>query len=126
MGAKVELFSNLSLALPDEMYIPKKDDYLNLSLTTTQAFRDFGFEPYKKGVIAFSKSITNISGRQVVYQITTFCQDKIPKILLSALPGSNEYPDWYLENINSEKPSFKLRIDGEKYNIPRVQLASAT
>lgn len=122
MGAEIELFNQLSLALPNEMYIPKEDDYLNLSLTTSPAFREFGFEPYKDGVVAFSKSEINLAGREIVYQITTFCQEAIPKILLSAFPNSIENPKYYLDYINLNKPHFMFSSNGQGYQIPFTML----
>lgn len=95
MGASLELFLHMSNALPDQMYIPRGDELRSLKVISQTAFRDFGFEPYKVGVIAYATFPENVEGRSVVYQITTFCKGGIPYVLLSGVPGSQGLtPEW--------------------------------
>jgi hypothetical protein len=84
MGADVELFRLMSTALPSDMYIPSPEERVLLGITSKTAFSDFGFEPFREGVIAYSVFLENVQGRQIVEQITTYCRSGTPYILLSA------------------------------------------
>ena len=97
MGASVELFMRMSHALPNEMFIPGGDDLLALKIVSQTAFRDFGFEPYRSGVIAYSTFPENVEGRSVVHQITTYCKGGRPFVLLSGAPGSRGLSDSWIE-----------------------------
>ena len=55
MGASIELYYAMSLALPDDMFIPDRSNFLELGITTTTKFYDFDLDPYKNGVVAYSK-----------------------------------------------------------------------
>ena len=84
MEADVELFRLMSMALPSDMYIPSPEERVLLGITSKTAFSDFGFEPFREGVIAYSVFPENVQGRQIVEQITTYCRSGTPYILLSA------------------------------------------
>jgi len=83
MGADVELFRLMSLAMPDEMFIPSPDEQVALGIVSRSAFSNFGFEPFRDGVIAYSVFRENVQGRQIIEQLTTFCRSGVPYILLS-------------------------------------------
>ena len=84
MGADVELFRLMSMALPSDMFIPTTEEQEMLKVTSRRTFSDFGFEPFRDGVIAYSVFRENVQGRQIVEQITTYCRSGRPYILLSA------------------------------------------
>ena len=88
MGASLQLFLQMSNALPNEMFIPRSEELRALKIISQTAFRDFGFEPYRSGVIAYSTFPENVAGRSAVHQITTYCKGGRPYVLLSGAPGS--------------------------------------
>ncbi|MER5170661.1 hypothetical protein [Thioclava kandeliae] len=88
MGARPDLFSQLSEALPNEMWEPTVDERAALKIVTTDLFQDFAFTPYGKGVIAWAKSPENVTGRSRVGQVTAYCKGGIPYILLSSVTSA--------------------------------------
>lgn len=99
MGGTLELFHQMSNVLPEGMFVPEQDELRTLNILSQVAFQDFGFEPYKQGVIAYSVFPGNVSGRSAVHQITAYCKRGVPYILLSGEPGfeglSKEWVDNY-------------------------------
>ena len=48
MGGSIELFYNTAATLPEEMFIPEKDDLLELGITTTNHFMILSLNPTSK------------------------------------------------------------------------------
>lgn len=106
MGAKPELFTLLSSALPHEMWEPGPDELAELNIITRQTFQDFGFEPYGDGVVAFARSPENVVGRSVVGQVTAYCRRGVPHLLLSALDPAHGLSEHTRGAIAREQTGF--------------------
>lgn len=111
MGAEPALFARLSEALPHEMWEPGDNERRALRIVTPERFRDFSFDPYGKGVIAWAALPENVAGRSVVGQLTAYCKGGTPYILLSALKGEYGVQARTRELIASEQTGW--RIDNE-------------
>lgn len=85
MGTEPDLFARLSEALPHEMWEPDRDQLTALRIVTPDRFRDFAFEPFGAGVIAWSALQENVAGRSVVGQLTAYCKGRVPYVLLSSV-----------------------------------------
>lgn len=89
MGAEPDLFTWLSEALPHEMWEPDQDERTALRIVTPDRFRGFAFEPYGAGVITWSALPENVAGRSAVGQVTAYCKERVPYILLSSVSSAN-------------------------------------
>ena len=118
MGATTDLFYKLSTTLPNDMYIPNKAELLKLGLITTTKFHNFSIEPYKKGIIAFSKNELNARGRRVITQITTLCEGGENYILLSAARTSGGFSAGTRQHFLDQKKTFTLQTDKMDVEIP--------
>lgn len=87
MGASAELFHKMNFARPSEMFIPDLRDLRDLDIITPTKFADFGFEPYKAGVVAFARLPEQVVGRDVIDQITVYCRKGVPHMLMSGPVG---------------------------------------
>jgi len=117
MGGSIELFYNTAATLPEEMFIPEKDDLLELGITTTNHFHDFKFEPYGQGVLAYSNNDQNVEGRNIVQQITTLCSSGKKYLLLSGpenFPGLRED---FLKATQEIKPAFRIDVGKQSYLV---------
>ena len=117
MGADVELYYQMSFALPDQMFIPNTSDLLELGISTTSTFYKFDLDPYKKGVVAYSKNPLNSTGRQIVTQITTLCDHNQKLILLSAPEGYMGFDAASIKYFERQKPSFTVTTDNKSWVI---------
>ena len=111
MRINPELFSKLSKTLPNDMFIPTADESSDLKITTPSAFQDFGFEPYKKGVVAYSVFPENAIGRNLVGQVTTYCKRGEPYLLLSLPPGSQALDSVFIDNLENHQNGYTLYSD---------------
>ncbi|NVK20773.1 MAG: hypothetical protein HWE30_18985 [Methylocystaceae bacterium] len=112
MGAKPELFAQLSEALPHEMWLPRRDELSNLRVVTPERFRDFSFEPYREGVISYAMLPENVAGRSVVGQVTAYCKGGAPYLLLSAISSEHGVSLPTRELIEEEQNGFQIVAEG--------------
>lgn len=117
MGANVELYYRMSFALPDQMFIPHTSELLELGITTTKLFYKFDLDPYKKGVVAYSKNPLNSTGRQIITQITTLCDANKKLILLSAPEGYMGFDAAAIKHLEKQKPSFTVTAYNKSWVI---------
>lgn len=112
MGASPSLFSRMSEALPDDMYVPSADDLLVYSIISRDAFTGFTLEPYGNGVLAFSTFPENTKGTNLVYQVTTYCKKGRPFILLSGRPDEMGLSEDFADRVEAHLEGFGVSIDG--------------
>lgn len=121
MGAAPSLFTRMSEALPNEVYIPNREDLLSYSIISKDAFTGFVLEPYGDGVIASSIFPENTKGDNLVYQVTSYCREGRPYLLLSGRPDfSGLYPE-FKENVVSSLDGFSIwreGVGGESHSYP--------
>ena len=86
-------FSRYDVRVRRPWYVPEPAELRSLNIITKVAFQEFGFEPYGKGVIAFAKFPENAVGRGQVSQISTYCKDGVPYLLLSREKWHPRYGD---------------------------------
>ena len=122
MGANLELYYKMSFALPDQMFIPNASDLLELGISTTSTFYKFELEPYKQGIVAYSKNSINANGRKIITQITTLCDNNQKLILLSAAKGYMGFDAAYIERLKIEKPSFTVTSRDKSWVISYEKL----
>ena len=113
MGINPMLFSELSKTLPQDMFVPSSDELEAFNIITQSAFRNFGFEPYKEGVIAYSEFPENAIGRNLVGQITTYCKQGEPYILLSLPPDGIRLESSFVTELRDRQDGFTLSSDSE-------------
>lgn len=118
MGATTDLFYKVSTTLPNDMYIPDEAELLKLGLITTTKFHNFSIEPYKKGIIAFSKNELNARGRRVITQMTTLCEGGENYILLSAAETYVGYSQGTSQYFFEQKKTFTLQSGELSVEIP--------
>ena len=118
MGATTDLFYKVSTTLPNDMYIPNEAELLKFGLTTTTQFHKFSIEPYKKGIIAFSKNELNARGRDVVTQITTLCEGGENYILLTASQSYAGFATGTKQRFLEQKKTFTLQAGEFNVEIP--------
>lgn len=108
MGGSVDLFLMMSTALPNEMFIPDEQQQKDFQVISRTAFRDFDFEPYRDGVIAYSIFPENVEGRQIVYQLTTYCKNNTPYLLLSGSPNFQGLKSEWIESVAGHVDGFSI------------------
>lgn len=101
MGISPTLFANMSVTVPEEMYIPTAQELSALNIIPADAFQNFTMEPSAEGVIAHSTFLGNVEGRNIVSQITAYCRDGAPYLLLSQ-PENHRVLDQRWLNLASE------------------------
>lgn len=111
MGVSPKLFSKLSSALPQEMFVPTRPELEDLDILSRNAFRGFTLEPTGDGVIAYATFPENVEGRQQIGQVTAYCKQKSPYILLSLLPGARPMDEWQIANLVEENGGFRIFQD---------------
>lgn len=108
MEVEPELYARSSEALPHEMWIPSADEAAALRIVTPTAFQDFAFEPYGNGVMAYSILPENVEGRSMVGQVTTYCKEGTPYLLLSGIEGGALPNSEWRSMIADEQQGFSL------------------
>ena len=100
------------------MHIPDNAEMLELGIITTSKFHNFSMEPYKNGIITFSKNELNAKGRNIITQITTFCEGGENYILLSAQEGYIGYAKGTKRFLSELKKTFTLQAGELSIEIP--------
>lgn len=117
MGAKPALFARLSEALPEQMWIPGPEELVNYAIVTPESFRDFSFEPYGAGVISYAVLPENVSGRSVVAQVTAYCKDNTPYLLLSAIEPKYAPGAEARKSIAEMQSGFDISVAGGRHTL---------
>ena len=113
MGATPSLFTRMSEALPDEVFIPSREELLSYSIISKDAFTGFILEPYEEGVVASSIFSENTEGSNLVYQVTTYCKNGNAYLLLSGRPNSPGLHAEFAEGVRPYLDGFNIWRDGE-------------
>jgi len=108
MGVASNLFSKMSMTLPDEMYIPTAQELRDFIIILPEAFSNFVLEPYGDGVVAYSVFLENVQGRNIVSQITAYCRGGTPYLLLSKPEYMRPLDEVWLESANEMLGGFSL------------------
>ncbi len=108
MGASPTLFSRMSMTLPDEIFIPSTKELQDFNIIPPEAFSNFTLEPYGSGIIAYSILPENVQGRNIVSQITAYCRNGIPYLLLSKPETMRPLTEGWLNSANEMLDGFSL------------------
>jgi hypothetical protein len=112
MGASPALFTRMSTALPNDMFIPNGEELLAYSIISKDAFTGFTLEPYREGVIASSVFSENTQGSNLVYQVTTYCRSEKLYILLSGRPEFSGLHSEFAISVGPVLDGFEIWRDG--------------
>lgn len=121
MGAASSLFTRMSEALPNEVFIPSREELLAYSIISKDAFTGFTLEPYSDGVVASAIFPQNTKGSNLVYQVTTYCREGKPYILLSGHPDFPGLSSGFDAGVRSSLEGFSIWREGEgndSYSYP--------
>ena len=92
MGASPELFEQLSITPPDQLFVPTPEELSALGVTTSRAFRGFQLMPKDGDVVATATNPRNLTALQRVFEVETFCWKGRPMINLYAESASGGLP----------------------------------
>ncbi|TYC54098.1 hypothetical protein FMN50_13250 [Rhodobacterales bacterium] len=84
MGIDARIFVLGSGAKPDEMFFPDESQLAEFALVTPHEFGEFYLEPYKAGLVAASKRRGETRLYDTALQVTSYCRDKSPYLLVTA------------------------------------------
>jgi hypothetical protein len=84
MGAEPELFEMMSIAEPNEIFVPTHDELTTLGIVPSTTFRDFQLFPRDGAIVASAKNPRNSTGLQRVFEIETMCWKGRPVVNLYA------------------------------------------
>lgn len=110
MGISPTLFSRMSMTVPEEMYIPTEMELETFNIIPPDVFRNFTMEPYADGVIAYSTFLGNVEGRNIVSQITAYCKNGHPYLLLSQPTNHRALDQRWLDLATEMLGGFSLWI----------------
>lgn len=92
MGASPELFEQMSITPPDDLFVPTQDELRALGITTSRAFRGFRLMPKDGDVVATATNPRNLTALERVFEVETFCWKGRPMINLYAENGTHGLP----------------------------------
>lgn len=84
MDIDTRIFVEASGAASAAMHYPSPEELQDFGLVTPRGFAPFYIEPYRDGIIAVSKRRDSTALYDHVFQVTAFCRDGMPEILLTA------------------------------------------
>lgn len=87
MGIDARLFLAASKEGADGMYYVSEAEALDYSIVTPYGFDSFFLEPYLGGVVAASRRLDPPKAYDQVKQVTFFCEQGRPKVMLTANAG---------------------------------------
>ncbi|WP_170679162.1 hypothetical protein [Ruegeria sp. HKCCA5763] len=90
MGISPDLFSRMSMTIPEEMYIPTFEELTSFNILPADAFSNFTLEPYGEGVFAYATFPGNVEGRNIIGKVSVFCRAEVPFLLLSLLEDQKQ------------------------------------
>ena len=123
MGVQPDLFLKAATTLPSEMYIPEPYELIEFKIVTTKDFNHFEIEPYKNGIITFSKNELNASGSNIVAQITFLCEKQGNRILLLSTNNKKDaYTADEIAKLKNKKKTFEIHVANKTYTIPHQNL----
>lgn len=110
MGIDARVFVLGSGAKPDEMFFPDADQLVEFSLVTPRGFGEFFLEPYKSGLVAASKRKGETRLYDTAKQVTSYCRDGTPFLLVSA---DMVVPDSYMPDS-----TLVFQTGGQSVEVP--------
>lgn len=81
MGIDARVFTLASKEKDSSMFYPNDEQSQNFLLKTPYGFSHFQLEPYKDGIIAFSKRKGDVDLYDYTMQLTAYCKRGSPKLL---------------------------------------------
>lgn len=112
MGASPSLFKRMTEALPDEMFLPDANQLLEFGIASKDAFSGFSLEAYGDGIVASAVFPENTKGDNYVYQVSTYCKNGVPYLLLSGAPDFRGLDEWFAQNADQSLDGFSMWIEG--------------
>jgi hypothetical protein len=112
MGVDARLFLAASKEGADGMYYVSEAEALDYAIVTPYGYGDVFLEPYLGGVVAASRRLDPPKAYDQVKQVTFFCEEGRPKVMLTANAG-------YLErNPIVDRPKFAIsRNEYQEINL---------
>ncbi len=84
MGVDARIFVTASSAGATKMNYPTPEELEEFDLLTPAGFSSFSIEPYRQGIIAVSRRLDATRGYDHAFQLTAYCRDGLPHLLLTA------------------------------------------
>lgn len=84
MDVDARVFTNASREGSRSMYWAKGQQARELGLVTDSGYGSFFLEPYGNGVVAAAKRHSPPGPYDLVYQVTAYCREGVPKLLFTA------------------------------------------
>ncbi len=112
MDVDARVFTNASREGSRSMFWATQQQARELGLVTDSGYGDFFLEPYGNGVVAAAKRQSPPGAYDLVYQVTAYCRDGVPKLLYTA------------DFVPGESAPFYLSADDEVGEIPETDVAT--
>ena len=101
MGVDARLFLAASKEGAEGMYYVSEAEALDFAIVTPYGYGDLFLEPYLGGVVAASRRLDPPKAYDSVTQVTFFCDQGRPQVMLTASAG-------FLEGSNAPNPRFEV------------------
>lgn len=122
MGVDPRIFVSASIVPRDRMYYVTKEEAISTAITPPPPFSNIEIEPYKNGIIAYSKRQIPLEPYDTSMQITFYCRGRgEPFVMLTAQapqsrPAKIDSP--YVKGIWSDSPG-TITVDGREIQLPK-------
>lgn len=84
MGVDARIFADASIIASGDMLFPTAETMLQYSITTPERYSHFSIDPYKNGIVAFSKKLIPLQVYDENKQLTAYCKDGTPYLLYTS------------------------------------------
>ena len=105
MGIDARVFTFASQENDRSMFYPNDAQAQEFALKTPYGFDHFKLEPYKQGIVAYSKRKGDVDLYDLTMQLTAYCKRGSPKLLYLMAAGL------------TEAANFLFSVDDQKYTV---------
>lgn len=105
MGVDARVFTFASQENDRSMFYPNDAQAQEFALKTPYGFDHFQLEPYKQGIVAYSKRKGDVDLYDLTMQLTAYCKRGSPKLLYLMAAGL------------TETANFAFSADGKEYSV---------